>query len=79
MICRTWRNLCDRTLQFETFEVQMQNTVWNWHEIQDSEIQDIMNTTNVIKSDYYNIFSSVAWISCIRKAQSDSHPPGLIE
>ena len=51
----------------DNFENEIRGKVWNWLEIQDSDIQETMDESNIVKSEYYDGFSSVAWVSCIKK------------
>jgi hypothetical protein len=51
----------------EYFKDNLNNKIWNWHEISDCHIEEILNTHNVIKSEWYDEFSKVAWLSCIKK------------
>ena len=49
------------------FKEEVKDKIWNWFEIQDSDVQLVMNEYNIIKSKYYKQFSSVAWLQCIKK------------
>lgn len=49
----------------EYFQTNMYKTIWNWHEIQDSDIQEYMTQYNITKYRYEE-FLSVAWL-CSKK------------
>lgn len=51
----------------EYFKDNLNNKIWNWHEISDYNIEEVLNTYNVIKSEWYEEFSNVAWLSCVKK------------
>ena len=44
----------------EVFETKILNKIWNWHEIQKSDIQNSIDTNNLIEF-LPEIFSNVAW------------------
>ena len=49
------------------FKEEVKDKIWNWFEIQDSDVQLVMNEYNIVKSKYYEQFSSVAWLQCIKE------------
>ena len=49
------------------FETNVRNKIWNWFEIQDSDIQETMNENNIVKSNYFDDFVLVAWIHCEKR------------
>ena len=51
------------------FKEEVKDKIWNWFEIQDSDVQLVMNEYNIVKSKYYEQFSSVAWLQCIKEKQ----------
>ena len=50
----------------EYFNEITKRRVWKWFEIQDSDIKEVMNTYSIKKSDYFEKFRDIAWISCIK-------------
>lgn len=57
----------DYAVDINVFNSEIRNKVWNWFEIQDSDISLAMETNNIIKSKYFKNFSSVAWVQCIKE------------
>lgn len=50
----------------QQFNENYRNKIWNWHEISDKDIEPTMESENLIHSTYYNEFTSVAWVQCIK-------------
>jgi hypothetical protein len=48
------------------FEKNMKNKIWNWHEIEDSNIIESISLYNLTKHEKYEEFLSVAW-GCFKK------------
>ena len=57
----------DYASDLNNYNSNIKNKVWNWFEIQDSDIQETMDQFNLVKSSYYEIFEQVAWIQCVKK------------
>ena len=49
------------------FNREIKGKVWDWLEIQDSDIQLSIDKENLIKSSYYDDFSSVVWVQYLKK------------
>jgi len=49
----------------KTFKAEYKDKIWNWMEIQDSDVKEGLKF--VEKSKYYETFRNVAWISCSKK------------
>lgn len=49
------------------FDEITKRKVWKWFEIQDSDVKEVMDAYNIKKSDYFEKFRDVAWISCIKE------------
>ena len=49
----------------EHFKNEILNNIWNWHEIQDSDIADAVNKNGLVQ--YMPEFENVAWICMIKK------------
>jgi hypothetical protein len=48
------------------FKENMNQKIWNWHEIQDLDIIESIESYNLIKHEWYNKFVNVAW-GCFKK------------
>ncbi len=60
----------DYAIDSDVFDNEIRNKVWNWFEIQDSDIQETMDKNNIVKSNYFEQFKLVAWIQCIKKGEN---------
>ena len=49
------------------FKEHLFDKIWNWYEIGDYKINEALNANNVVKSEWYDEFANVAWLSCIKK------------
>ena len=50
----------------EYFDKFTKGKIWGAFEIKDKDISNELDENNVVKSDYYEEFLSVAWLSCIK-------------
>lgn len=48
------------------FEKTVRGKIWNWFEISDKDVAESLKN-HVKKSDYYDKFLSVVWLSCTKK------------
>ena len=50
----------------EYFEKEVRGKIWNWFEISDEDVSESL-INYLEKSNYYDEFLEVVWLSCVKK------------
>ena len=51
----------------EYFINYIKDKIWNWHEIQDSDLVTAMKKNHLIKSEYFIDFRNFVWLSLYKE------------